>query len=69
MKSLIDRLNADHVGDASQLVPDGFTRSTDSIHFYDNVVVIEKRPRNPSHTVLYGSAQPFRYIGPSLSGE
>src|SRR4029078_9937145 len=43
MKSLIGRLNADHVGDASQLVPDGFTHSTDSIHFYDNVVVIEKR--------------------------
>lgn len=68
-KSLIDRLNADHIGDASKLVPDEFTRSTASIHFYDSVVVIEKRPKDRSHTVLYGSVQPFRYIGPSLSGE
>lgn len=68
-KALIDRLNAYHVGDDSQLAPDDFTRSTDSIHFYDSIVVIERRPRDRGQTVLYGTVESFRYIGPSLSGE
>jgi hypothetical protein len=70
VKPLIDRLNAFHSSDPSRLAPDDFTRTTDSLHFYDNVVVIEKsvRPQKPE-TVVYGSVSPFRYIGPSLSGE
>lgn len=41
-KSLIDRLNAVHI---PELPVDEFTRSTDSISFYDSVVVFEKRPQ------------------------
>lgn len=55
-KSLVDRLNAHHVPE-NALPPDGFTGSTDSIHFYDSMVVIEKRCRNPPEKKYYwGSA-------------
>jgi hypothetical protein len=43
-KGLIDRLNAWHSEEGS-LVPDSFTRSVGSIHFYDSMIVIEKRQR------------------------
>lgn len=68
VKLLIDRLNAFHSTDYSQLVPDDFTRTTDSMHFYDSVVVIEKKPRAQPREVTYGSVAAFRYIAPSLSG-
>jgi hypothetical protein len=68
VKPLIDRLNAFHSSDHSQLAPDDFTRTTDSMHFYDSVLVIEKRPRAPPEQVSYGSIADFRYIAPSLSG-
>jgi hypothetical protein len=69
VKPLIDRLNAFHSSDLSRLAPDEFTLTTDSLHFYDSVVVIEKRPRAKPETVAYGSVSAFRYIAPSLSGE
>jgi len=68
VKPLIDRLNAFHSEDHSQLAPDDFTRTTDSMHFYDSVLVIEKRAREQPEHVLYGSVADFRYIAPSLSG-
>lgn len=68
VKPLIDRLNAFHSIDPSQSVPDEFTRTTDSMHFYDSVVVIEKKPRAPPSEMIYGSVAAFRYIAPSLSG-
>ena len=70
VKPLIDRLNAFYSEDSSQLAPDDFTRTTDSLHFYDNMLVIEKRwrPAKPPE-IIYGSAGPFRYIGPSLTGK
>ena len=68
VKPLIDRLNAFHSQDQSQLAPDDFTRTTDSMHFYDSVLVIEKRAREPPESVNYGSIADFRYIAPSLSG-
>jgi cephalosporin hydroxylase len=39
-KGLVDKLNADHALGA--VTPDGFTRDTFSIAFYDSVVVFEK---------------------------
>jgi hypothetical protein len=69
VKPLIDRLHAFHSSDTSQLAPDDFTRTTDSMHFYDSVLVIEKKPRAQPETVVYGSVSAFRYIAPSLSGE
>ena len=68
VKPLIDRLHAFHSVDQSQLAPDEFTRSTDSLCFYDSVVVIEKSPRAKPVEVVYGNAAEFRYVAPSLSG-
>jgi cephalosporin hydroxylase len=68
VKPLIDRLHAFHSRDLSQLAPDEFTQTTDSIHFYDSVVVIEKRLRAAPQQVHYGRAVDFHYIAPSLSG-
>jgi hypothetical protein len=43
-KNLIDRLNAFH-SEQKSFRADGLTRSMDSLHYYDNVLVIEKRNR------------------------
>lgn len=67
VKPLIDRLNAYFSRDFSQLAPDEFTRTTDSMHFYDSVLVIEKRPRAPPQDVIYGRQAAFRYSTPSLA--
>jgi hypothetical protein len=70
-KSLIDQLYAWH-SESSELRVSEFTKSTHSIHFYNNVVVIEKRPtrapvhvRSGAHDVADDS--PKRYF--DLSGE
>jgi hypothetical protein len=69
VKQLIDRLHAFHSQDLSRLAPDEFTHATDSIHFYDSIVVIEKKPRlRPQHR-LYGSLAKFRYVGSSVIDE
>jgi hypothetical protein len=67
-KSLVDRLNAFHSKGHSELAPDDFTRTTDSMHFYDSVIVIEKKVREEPDEVVYGAVADFRYIAPSLSG-
>ena len=69
VKPLIDRLHAFHSVDPAQLAPDEFTRTTDSLHFYNNVVVIEKTSRARPQPCVYGSVATFRSIGPSISGE
>lgn len=43
-KRLIDGLNAWHSRDQRKLAVNEFTRSTHSMHFYDSVLVIEKKP-------------------------
>lgn len=43
-KNLIDRLYAWHSTDQDALAVDEFTRSTHALHFYDSMLVIEKRP-------------------------
>jgi hypothetical protein len=68
VKSLVDRLNAFCFTDQSQFAQDEFARTTDSLHFYTSVLVIEKKPKTPPVEVCYGSVADFRYIGPSLSG-
>jgi GT2 family glycosyltransferase len=45
-KRLIDSLNAYHSQEPARFLPDQVTRSAHSLHFYDSVFVIEKRPRN-----------------------
>lgn len=49
-KNFIDKINAWHSADKSELDVDIFTKTTDSLHFYDSVLVIEKKKRNaPKH--------------------
>jgi len=48
-KNFVDYLNAFHSDQASLQVNE-FTRSVFSIHYYDSILVVEKRPRNaPFH--------------------
>jgi hypothetical protein len=44
-KTLIDHLHAWHSPEPQQFAPSIATRSIDGLHFYDSVLVIEKRPR------------------------
>lgn len=46
-KSLIDRLNAWHSKDPEALAVSDFTRSAYGLHYYDSMLVIEKRRREP----------------------
>ena len=46
-KQLIDQLNAWHTRDPEQFEVDDFTLSAHSMHFYDSMLVIEKRPMQP----------------------
>lgn len=46
-KGLVDQLNAYHSRDAHSFAPSVFTRTCDSLHFYDSIVVVEKRAREP----------------------
>lgn len=67
-KGLIDKLTAAHSVERDALAVDQFTRSTDSLHFYDSVVVIEKRDRPQPREVTYGSVAEFKYVAPSVTG-
>lgn len=42
-KTLIDQLNAYHSRDGS-LAANSFTKSANSMHFYDSMVVVERAP-------------------------
>ena len=53
-KNLIDQLNAYHSHQQKLQVSD-FTKTTSSIHYYDSVIVIEKKLRNPPYDSKTGS--------------
>lgn len=53
-KNFIDKLNAWHSEERSLQVDD-FTRSVDSVHFYDSIVVIEKRERSAPEALQTGT--------------
>ena len=53
-KQLIDKLNAWHTHDSTQLDVDDFTRTAYSMHYYDSVLVIEKRPLQPPRKIYAG---------------
>jgi hypothetical protein len=57
-KKLIDQLNAWHSHRPKKFSPSDFTRSTFSLHFYDSILVIEKRPMIPPSDVMTGAAPP-----------
>lgn len=53
-KKLIDQLNAWHSKDPQRLFITPFTRSAYSMHYYDSLLVIEKRPMQPSKAIKTG---------------
>ena len=56
-KTLIDQLNAWHVDSQSQPRVNDFTRSAHSLHYYDSVLVIEKRPMSEPWVVGTGTLE------------
>ena len=52
-KNLIDFLNAHH-SEQKSLPVSTFTRTADSIHYYDGIVVIEKKIREKPHDEMIG---------------
>lgn len=52
-KNFIDSLNAYH-SEQSSLAVNKFTESVDSIHYYDSILVIEKKRRNKPHEEITG---------------
>lgn len=52
-KHLIDRLNAYH-SEQNALQPDAFTRGVFSLHFYDSILVIEKRAHPRPEQIVSG---------------
>jgi cephalosporin hydroxylase len=58
-KALVDRLLSWHSLDSAALRVDDFTSTTHGMHFYDGVLVIEKRRMEPPRQFMtYGSAPP-----------
>jgi len=53
-KDLIDRLHAWHTEDPNALSVDDFTLQTGGLHFYDSVLVIERRPVEPPQRIKTG---------------
>lgn len=53
-KNFIDSLNAWH-SEQKSLVVNDFTRSANSIHYYDSVVIIEKKKRNKPFSEMTGN--------------
>jgi hypothetical protein len=49
-KAKLDELNAPHI--SGDVVLSEFTRSTDSVIFYDSVVVFERRPQGKRQHVI-----------------
>lgn len=50
-KRLIDQLNAWHSKNVLEFAVDDFTRTTGAMHYYDSVLVIEKRPRSEPYLI------------------
>ena len=61
-KNFIDRLNAFHSHQKS-LPVDEFTRTVNSIHYYDSIIVIEKKNRAMPHAESTGTAT-FSHVEP-----
>lgn len=54
-KALVDRLYGWYSREPDRLAPDQFTLSTYALHFYDSVLVIEKRPIDAPKTSVTGT--------------
>jgi len=63
-KNFIDMINAWNSRQPRKLAVTDFTRSADSIHYYDNIVVIEKKPRQKPTEFMTGVAHIPEYKNP-----
>ncbi len=64
-KNLIDALNAHHT-EQNSLKVSRFTNSADSIHYYDSVIVIEKRKKGKPYCEMFGK-ETFTETNPKQS--
>lgn len=53
-KQFIDQINAFHSRTRDVYAPDTFTKTVNSIHYYDSMIVIEKRKRQKSEMMKMG---------------
>jgi len=53
-KNFIDYINAWHSEQTNELAVTEFTRSVHSLHYYDSILVIEKRPIEKPLSIYYG---------------
>lgn len=61
-KNFIDYLHAWHSKWVKAAAPEEFTRSTYALHYYDSVLVIEKKPMEKPHTGMTGKPTlPYEY--------
>lgn len=67
-KQCIDWLHAWHSRQPARLPVTQFTRSVDSLHYYDSILVIEKRPREKPFVVRSGtpSIPEYHGVGPGF---
>jgi 23S rRNA U2552 (ribose-2'-O)-methylase RlmE/FtsJ len=54
-KALVDRLYGWHSREPNRLTVDDMTRTTFALHFYDSVLVMEKRPMKPPQNTMTGT--------------
>ena len=66
-KKYVDSLNAWHSREPS-LAPDAFTRSAWAMHYYDSMLVVEKRRMQPPESLRSWSAGVYRKIPAKGSG-
>jgi hypothetical protein len=67
-KNLIDQIHAWHSEDAGRLSVSEFTRTTYALHFYDSMLVIEKRPIvKPFHRMTGVPVLPSEPLPPVIS--
>lgn len=67
-KSFIDYIHAWHSEDTRKLSVSDFTRSTYAVHYYDNILVIEKRPIiKPEHRMTGKPALPSEPPPPEVT--
>jgi hypothetical protein len=67
-KNLIDQIHAWHSEDIKRLSVSEFTRSTYALHYYDSMLVIEKRPmEKPFHRMTGVPVLPSEPLPPKIS--
>ena len=66
-KNFIDYINAWHSRETSKFNVTEFTKSVHSLHYYDSVLVIEKRPTEKSYSLVKGIPSVPEYIPKNIT--